>query len=88
MTRRRTDRVRVLLLTGAAIIAGVWPVLHLLAQTQDYINGSVAQQLSALGQRIDKIDQMINAVLVALVINVIAQVLQIRRAPDRRERWK
>lgn len=85
--RRQLDNVRIGLLTIATGVAGTWPARMLFAQSaqsQDYINGSVAQQLATLTTRLDRIDNMVNAVLVALVIQLIVQVIQIRRAPDKR----
>lgn len=83
---RRSDRLRISLLLIAAVLAGLWPTMNAWAQTQDAINATVAQQVMYLGQRLDKIDSMINAVLVALVVNFIAQIINIRRgSSDRRE---
>jgi hypothetical protein len=89
LLRRRFDALRIVLLTTAAVVSGHWPALALFAQSltptsQDWFNGSVAQQVATLTQRIDKIENMINAVLVALVINFIVQVISIRRGPERR----
>lgn len=73
-----------ILLTGAAVTAALFPAMSALAQTQDAINATVTQQVIYLGQRLDKIDQMINAVLIALVLNFVAQVVNIKRGPGMR----
>ena len=82
---RTTDKLRITLLIGAALLASLFPAMNVWAQTQDAINATVAQQVMYLGQRLDKIDSMINAVLIALVVNFIAQIVNIRRGPSQRE---
>lgn len=62
------------------------PALRLFAQSQEYINGTTAMQILGLGLRIDKIENMINAVLVAMVINFVTQIVSIRRASNGRGR--
>lgn len=84
MLRRTTDQVRVGLLVGAVAVSAFWPAMAVFAQSQDAINATLTQQVIALVERIGKIESMINAVLVALVINFIAQVVQIRRGADRK----
>lgn len=81
---RRIDRIRIALLIGASLIASFWSTLNVWAQSQDAINATVAEQVKYLGLRLDKIDSMINAVLIALVVNFIAQIVQIRRNTDKR----
>jgi hypothetical protein len=83
---RMNDKLRIALLIGATVVVSLWPVRYLLAQSQDFINGTTAQQITALGTRIDKIEAMINAVLLAMVINFITQIVQIRRSAERRYR--
>lgn len=83
---RLTDRLRIALLVAATGVACCWPALNAWAQTQDYINGTTTQQIAALGIRIDKIESMINAVLLAMVINFVTQIVQIRRNPIGRNR--
>lgn len=82
---RQTDRFRIWLLTAALTVSIAWPVRNLWAQSQEFINGSNAMQFAALGGRIDKIENMINAVLVAMVINFVAQLIQLKRAPTARK---
>lgn len=88
METRQTDRVSMVLLAVAAIVVAVWPVIRVMAQSQEYINGSTAMQIAALGIRIDKIESMINAVLLAMVINFIAQIVQIKRSSGGRRMQK
>jgi hypothetical protein len=83
--RRYSDDIRIWILSVACCVSGFIPAQRVFAQTQDYINGSVAGQLTSLSQRMDKIDAMINAVLVALVLNFIAQVVNIRAGKGRRD---
>lgn len=85
---RMTDRVRVWLLVTCLVVAAAWPLRNLWAQSQDYINGSTMMQLVALGIRIDKIENMINAVLLAMVVNFIAQIVQIKRSRDSRKMYR
>lgn len=86
MATRVNDWVRMGLLATAAIVAAFWPAVSAFAQTQDAINATLTEQIKGVVLRIDKIDSMINAVLIALVINFIAQVVQIRRTPSGRGR--
>lgn len=81
---RHSDRVRLVLIVVALGVACVYPVLSAFAQSQDYLNGTMMSQIGALGFRIDKIERMINAVLLAMIVNFIAQIVQIRRGPQQR----
>lgn len=83
MERRRTDWVRVLLIVSAVAIVAVPLVRNVFAQSQEYINGSTAMQLAAQGVRLDKIENMINGVLLAMVVNFVAQLVQIKRSGGR-----
>lgn len=85
METRKTDQVRLMLLLAALTVAAAWPIKNLLAQSQDYINGSTMMQIAALGVRIDKIENMINAVLLAMVINFVTQIVQIKRSQGGRK---
>lgn len=84
MTRRKDDWIRIAITGAACVVAAIWPATWVFAQSQDFINGSVTQQIAGLTLRIDKIDSMINAVLLALVMNFIAQIVNIRSARNRR----
>lgn len=87
LIRRASDAHRISLLLGAFFV----PVPSLLAyaglamQSQDFINGTTAQQVAALALRIDRIENMIYAVFVAMMINFAAQVVQIRRSTNGRK---
>jgi len=83
---RIADRVRLVLIGVALLVSCIYPVTNIWAQSQEYINGSTAIQIAALGTRIDKIESMINAVLLAMVINFVTQIVQIRRSAERRDR--
>ncbi len=88
---RTTDKVRLALIVASIAVVTICLVVRAFAQTlptQDYINGTTAALIAAQGIRIDNIERMINAVLVALVINFIAQIVQIRRQPQSRIRWE
>lgn len=83
---RRSDRLNIGLLAVAIVTVLLVPALRLFAQSQEYINGTTAMQILGLGLRIDKIENMINAVLVAMVINFVTQIVSIRRASNGRGR--
>lgn len=84
--RRRTDAHSIAMLVCAFFV----PIPAIYAwsggamQSQDFINGTVSQQITALGGRIDRIENMIYAVFVAMMINFVAQVIQIRRGVNGR----
>jgi hypothetical protein len=48
------------------------------AQTQDYINATMAEQLHGLNFRVEKIESMLNYILTAVVGSLIVQLMQVR----------
>lgn len=82
---RQVDRLRVGILGCAVAVAAFWPAVNVWAQSQDTINATLGEQVKNLSFRLDRIDNYMSAVLLALVLNFIAQVVQIKRAPERRQ---
>lgn len=86
MTERRSDRIQIAILIVACAFAIGWPTIEGFAQTasQDVFNATVAEQMKGMALRVERIESMINAVLLALVANFIAQIVKLRRLPERR----
>lgn len=72
------------LLLVALVVAGGHLVWHVFAESQDAINATLTQQLLDQGKRLDRIETLINGVLVAVVIGLLTQIMQILRGPERR----
>lgn len=82
--KRTSDVVRIWLLLASMVIAAWLPTVNMFAQTQEAINATFAEQVKGLVFRIDKIESMINAVLLALIVSFIGQLVQLVRDRDRR----
>lgn len=82
---RRHDTVQ-LYLVGFALLfvfvvsAGGW------AQSQDAINATLFERLNGITFRLDRLENMTSAAIVALIANFIAHLVQIRTQRVRRER--
>lgn len=84
MMKRTSDVLRIWLLVAAMVIAAILPTMNAFAQTQEVINATFSEQMKALVFRIDRIENMINAVLLALIVSFIGQLVQLVRDRDRR----
>lgn len=85
--RRWTDRVNIVLLIILGVLLASFLSSMLVAQqahTQDAINAVVTERFSSLILRIERIEQMLNWGLAALVGNIAAHVLDITGQRKRR----
>lgn len=81
---RRTDIVQ-LYLVGFGLMFFVLVVsAAALAQTQDAINATMFERLQGILFRLDRIEAYMNAGIIALVLNFIAHLVQIRGQSSRR----
>lgn len=83
--QRQSDRLQIAILVIACAFAICWPTVEgFAAQSQEVFNATTAEQMKGMVLRVERIETMINAVLLALVANFIAQIVRIRRTPERR----
>ena len=80
---RRCD-IAQLYLVGFALMFVLFVSVGAWAQTQDAINATVFERLSGINFRLERLESLNTAALVALVANFIAHILQIRSQSSKR----
>lgn len=82
---RKADQVFILMVAvNCLVLGGLTIVLAQgLAIDQNYINGGNEARFAAINLRLDHIENLANVVIAALIVNFIAQLVQLTRYKPR-----